>query len=65
MNIYDYLFLESHALHKEFVLGPKEVASFEQIFEDSFSLAGFLYNEAGENNNILLISPNSVFFITG
>ena len=64
MNFFNYLFTNSSSLQKDFVLGPKEKISIEKLWSDSLELAGFIRKEEGENQNILLISENSVFFIT-
>ena len=63
MNAFDYFFSYSKNLNKNFVLGPKEEASFDQIYNDSLKIASYLKTEIGENHHILLISHNSVFFI--
>lgn len=64
MNVFDYLFDTTQNLEKDFVLGPKEAISFKKLYDDSLKVASYLKNEVGSNNNIVLISPNSVFFIT-
>lgn len=64
MNIVDYLFSDIEQPDKYFVLGNSEQASYRQIYNDSLLLSAWLKNEIGENKRIVLISPNSVFFIT-
>lgn len=64
MSVFDYLFDSSRGLEKDFVLGPKESISFKKLHEDSLKIASFLKQNIGTNQNIILISPNSVFFIT-
>lgn len=64
MNIFDYFFSTSQNLEKDFVLGSKETISFKQLHENSLKIASYIKENVGENQNILLISPNSVFFIT-
>jgi long-chain acyl-CoA synthetase len=64
MNAFDFLLSESKDLNKDFVLGPKEKISYETLYHNSFILAKYLRKAFGEGNNILLISPNSVYFIT-
>jgi long-chain acyl-CoA synthetase len=64
MNIFDYFFNTSQNLEKDFVLGSKDTISFKQLHENSLKLASFIKENVGENQNIILISPNSVFFIT-
>lgn len=64
MNVFDYLFDSTKDLEKEFVLGPKETISFKTLHEDSLKIASYLKLNVGQHQNIVLISPNSVFFIT-
>jgi acyl-CoA synthetase (AMP-forming)/AMP-acid ligase II len=63
MNAFDYFFENSFALERNFLLGPKEVISFKELFERSLKLASHLNQTIGRNKNILLLSPNSVFFM--
>ena len=63
MNVFDYFFLYSKDLNKDFVLGPVEQISYPQLYEKGLKLAHYLKKEIGENNNIILISQNSVFFL--
>lgn len=63
MNAFDYFFSYSKNLTKDFVLGPAEAISFQQLFNDSLKIAAYLKGKVGENKEILLISSNSVFFI--
>jgi len=64
MNVFDYLFDESRSLNKDFVLGPDETLTYKQVYQDSLKFASFLRRRIGENQNIVLASQNSVFFIT-
>lgn len=63
MNIFDYFFLHSKHLKKDFVLGPVEKVSFNQLYEKALMVAQYLNREIGENENIILMSHNSTFFI--
>ncbi|MCL4279123.1 MAG: AMP-binding protein, partial [Ignavibacteriaceae bacterium] len=63
MNIFDYFFLYSKELKKDFVLGPIERISFFQLYERASKLANYIKKELGENENIILMSHNSVFFL--
>ena len=63
MNIFDYFFSYSKDLKKDFILGPAEQISYNQVFEKGLKLANYLNREIGENQNIILISQNSVFFL--
>ncbi|MBT8304348.1 MAG: AMP-binding protein, partial [Bacteroidia bacterium] len=64
MNVFDYFFETSKDLDKDFVLNSKDSISFKQLHEDSLKMASYLKATYGEGQNIILISPNSVFFIT-
>lgn len=64
MNVFDYFFLNSSNLKKDLVLGTRETVSYEDLYKNSAKLAGYIYDTFGENNNILVLSENSVFFIT-
>ncbi len=64
MNVFDYFFSNTQNLEKDFVLGSKETISFRQLHENSLKVASYLKEYVGENQNVVLISPNSVFFIT-
>jgi long-chain acyl-CoA synthetase len=63
MNVYDYLFEESGFLYKDFLLGNKEQMNYSELFCDSLSLARYLRETYGQENNILLVAPNSRFFL--
>ena len=63
MNIFDYFFSYSKKLEKDFVLGPVEQIAYDQLYEKGLKLALYLKREIGENNNVILISQNSVFFL--
>jgi long-chain acyl-CoA synthetase len=64
MNVFDYLFSDSKNLDKNFILGVAENVSFKQIYEDGLNLGCYLKKMYGEDNKIILISQNSVFFVT-
>ena len=64
MNVFDYFFVDSKNLDKNFILGVAEEASFKQIYDDSLKLASHLRKMYGEDNKIILLSQNSLFFIT-
>jgi len=63
MNVYDYLLKESGFLDKNFLLGNREEFSFPNLNQEALGLARYLKETYGENNNILLVSPNSSFFL--
>ena len=64
MNVFDYLFADTRNNKNDFVLGTKETISFIQLYEDSLKIASYLKQQIGQDKNVVLISPNSVFFIT-
>ena len=64
MNVFDYIFDSTKDLEKIFLLGSKETISFNNLYKDSLKIASYLKETIGEGQNVLLISPNSVFFLT-
>ena len=64
MNVFNYFFETTQDLEKDFVLGSKETVSFKALYQNSLSIASYIKENIGENKNIILRSPNSVFFIT-
>lgn len=64
MNVFDYLFDSTKDLEKDFLLGSKETISFQKLYNESLKIASYLKETIGENQNVLLISPNSSFFLT-
>lgn len=63
MNAFDYFFEHSGTLKKTFVLGPEKSISFADLHDDCLQIASYLITKLGANKNILIIAPNSVFFI--
>ena len=63
MNVFDYFFENTRELKKDFVLGSRETLSYKDTYENSLVLATSIRKNIGENQNIILISPNSVFFV--
>jgi len=63
MNVYDYLLGQSGFLYKPFLLGNKEELSYQELYGRSMKLARYLAESYGQDNNILLVSPNSSYFI--
>ena len=64
MNVFDYFFTDTKERNKDFIVNSNEVVSFNKLHDDSLLLAHYLFNRMGENNRIILISQNSVFFVT-
>ncbi len=63
--MFSIIFLNQLVILKKIsLLGSKETISFNKLYNNSLKVASYLNNTVGENQNILLISPNSVFFIT-
>lgn len=63
MNAFDFFFENSKGLEKNFLLGPKDTITYRSLYEKSLRLAVYINDSIGKNQNILLVSPNSVFFI--
>ena len=63
MNVFDYFFRDSKSLDKDLILGRAETASYQDIFAKSLALAAKIKEEIGENNNILVLFPNSSWFL--
>lgn len=64
MNVFDYFFEESKNLEKDFVIGNSETISYKELYENSLKIACYLIENFGTNKNIVLLSQNSVYFIT-
>ena len=63
MNVYDYLLEESGFLYKKVLLGNKEELSYNELNSESLKLARYIRETYGENNNIILVAPNSIYFM--
>ncbi|MCK4988965.1 MAG: acyl--CoA ligase, partial [Bacteroidales bacterium] len=63
MNVYDYLLEVSGFLNKKVLLGNKEEMTYAELNRDSLRLARFIRENYGQYNNIVLVSPNSKFFL--
>ncbi len=50
-------------MRKDLIMGTQESKSFKTIFEESSKLANYLKNNYGQDNRLLLVAPNSSFFI--
>ncbi len=64
MNVFDYFLEETKDLTKNLVLGTKETITYFNLNTYSLKLAEKLKADCGENQNILVLCENSVFFIT-
>ena len=63
MNFVDYLFEDSSGLNKDLILGREERLSYGEATRQVNALANYLRQNLGENQNVLLISKNSAFFV--
>jgi long-chain acyl-CoA synthetase len=63
MNVFDYFFTDSKSFDKDLILGRAETASYQDIFAKSLALAAKIRQEIGENENVLILFPNSSWFI--
>jgi acyl-CoA synthetase (AMP-forming)/AMP-acid ligase II len=63
MNFVDYLFEISHVKNKDAVVGNSETVSYPDLYRQVNRIAHFLSRAVGEDQKIILISENSVFFI--
>ncbi len=62
MNAFDYFFEHTYNLDKKFLVGKEEI-TYRELYLQSLALADQLKEEIGEGNNVLLLSPNNVFFM--
>ena len=63
MNVFDYFFEHSAVLNKEAVVG-KQAIHYPELYAKSWSVAEHFKKAHGENNYVLILSENSIFFIT-
>jgi acyl-CoA synthetase (AMP-forming)/AMP-acid ligase II len=63
MNAFDYLFENKPADHEIFILGSKETLTYGELYLKSSMLSGYLNNHYGSSKEMLLMCPNSAFFI--
>lgn len=63
MNVFDYFFEQTAALSKEAVVG-KESINYPELYSKSARVATAFKAAHGENNYVLILSENSIFFIT-
>jgi len=63
MNVYDYLLEVSGFLNKQVLLGNKEEMTYSDLNCDALRLARFIRENYGQHNNIVLVAPNSKFFM--
>lgn len=63
MNVFDYFFEHSATLSKEAVVGKQSI-HYPELYAKSLKVAQYFKREHGENNYVLILSENSIFFIT-
>ena len=64
MNVFDYFFENTSNLDKDFLLGSREKISYKELYTNSLKLASYIRHHYGTDQQLVLISPNSIFFIT-
>jgi len=64
MNVFDYLFEKSVNPEKNFVLGSRQHISFGELYNNAIKVAEKINQIIGENNQVLILSENSVSQIT-
>lgn len=60
MNVFDFLFEQSNSFDKDFVLGPRQHISYNELFLSANRLSNKIIQLIGSNNNIIILSENSV-----
>lgn len=63
MNCVDYFFENSASLEKDFILSGRENVSITELHGKVNRLTAWLRKNAGQDKKIILLSPNSSFFI--
>jgi long-chain acyl-CoA synthetase len=63
MNAFDYFFEKTADLDRPFLVGKEEII-FKRLYVDCLNLASRIEEEVGQNNHIILLSVNNLFFIT-
>lgn len=62
MNTFDYFFEHTSNSEKLFLAGKEEI-TFRALYKSCLNLAVWLQKETGTGRNIIIISPNNLFFI--
>lgn len=63
MNCFDYFFENTYSLKDDLIVGSADFASYNDFYETSCCIAGFLRKKIGQKQNVVLVSQNSSFFI--
>jgi len=64
MNVFNFLFEQSYTRAKDFVIGSHLNITFKNLKEKCDKLSERLRSQIGENNQIVILSENSIFQIT-
>ena len=64
MNVFNFLFEQSYTHEKDFVIGSHLNITFKNLKEICDKLSERLRSQIGENNQIVILSENSIFQIT-
>jgi len=64
MNCVDYLFENTSNLQKDLILGTLENTTYLSAYEKTLLLANFIKNKIGTGKKVLLVSQNSIFWMT-
>lgn len=62
MNAFDYFFEKTADLDKHFLVGKEEV-TFRKLHSDCIKIASWLSTRIGQNQNVLVLSANNLFFL--
>ncbi len=62
MNFFDFLFENSKELDKDLLLG-KEPVSYRTMYNQAIALSKVIVRKCGTQKNIVLLAPNSFFFV--
>jgi long-chain acyl-CoA synthetase len=62
MNAFDYFFENTSTLEKPFLVGKEEI-TYKELYSSCLNIAGWINERIGENNHILLLSANNLFFL--
>jgi long-chain acyl-CoA synthetase len=62
MNAFEYFFEKTADLDRLFLVGKEEI-NFKRLYADCLDLASRIEEEVGQNNHIILLSVNNLFFI--
>jgi acyl-CoA synthetase (AMP-forming)/AMP-acid ligase II len=64
MNCVDYFFENTSNLQKDLIIGTTEKINYLVAYERTILIANFLTNKIGTGKKVLLVSQNSIFWMT-